>query len=317
MTVTSSNIVDSESTWTAQTRTTTVLYDVYSDSSSDDSNAILAYSGLPKVDSLLSSDKAQILTSKTASLISSEDDKTKWRVSCTYEAKSGTGGEKDDDEDDQYTEPWDLPPYNVSYNPIGREIVADKAYKDGDDQGLPTVPVINKAEDPYDPTITKQEFNGIVSFTYNLRDFKFEWIPKYIDTINADPITILDINIDSEHARIHSIGAKQVATKNSSDFDIVYWSVDISIEVSNKKIQKEILEAGFNQIVAGVKTKITITDDDGEQAYPSMPQTLDADGAKLAVGEDAIYTPFKINYPANWSTLAIPKARNTEVKNAF
>jgi hypothetical protein len=217
------------------------------------------------------------------------------------------------------TAPWNLPPYDISIQPIDITKLFLKSY----DEGNPSkalIEVKNPAGDPYESTIVDQ--NTLIKFSFNLRDFKDSWIDSYTNTVNVDTVTIVDKIIPAKKGRIRNLNASQQKIyEEDGTQKYKYWKVDVEIEKSPEEWKKEFVIVGLNFIDTGDsnKRKRIYTDnkgtygseqdivDAGETATAvDVPVKLNADGS-LNVDGAAVYDTYYDKPYINWKELNLPQ----------
>lgn len=77
--------------------------------------------------------------------------------------------------------PWKMDPTDISYTTREVESPMKKAYQDGDEQFKPTKPVIHPVTGEVLLASTI-EGHGLISFTYRLKDFEYDWKRLYENT---------------------------------------------------------------------------------------------------------------------------------------
>ena len=241
-----------------------------------------------------------------------------WEATCPYEFigdsvnVTGTAG----------ASPWDLPPYNISVSSYSVNKVVEKGYKaDGSDtQNTPTDPILLPTGDKFDPPPTKPIYISLLKFSYNIQTFNLDWVSSYRDTVNAQAVTILDLEIGAKRALLQGIGGQRIVVKSASD-NYHYWQVDIEMAISNDGFALELLLAGFHSLNAGKKYEIGLNKDSGAVVemtaankndknivQATEPQLLTLVGGLVAVGGTPVYQTWEIHYAKNWDSLNLPKS---------
>jgi len=219
-------------------------------------------------------------------------------------------------------QPWNRDPFNISYAPLEIVVPFQKAYDYTQDyNGAPSIPVLNKAGDPFEDSTTQQ--NLIMRFSYNLETFDPKWIVEYMDTINDEDIQLLGISIPDYHGRMKNLAASKMQTYDDDGvLEYEYWQVDVEIEISAVVWKKEIMERGLFALgtASTISTKFRIyIDTDGTlgnkkdlsaEAIPvDEPQKLNTDGTLYSSLTDAKYTTFYDRFAASWEELNLPGAK--------
>ncbi len=275
--------------------------------------AVLQDSNLPLINSLHPDNVNLVCKNRSAD---PETDADTWLVTCSYEKdtmtyKPDSGEEK----------PWDLPPYNISYGAVGYNKVLKKAYGIDDTQGNPSTPVLNSVEDPFDPPLEYVKYNNIMKFSYNKRYFTLNTIKEYQGTINKININVLDEEIEPENGRINSLAAVKIDVNDEDgDFLYSYYQIDVEIELSEDGFNSEPLDQGFYYLKSGTtRTEIKLSDagvlgDEGEAV--TEPAKLDGSGGLVSGGGTPYYFVYRSHFPADWTTLDLPKLQSGKRKNS-
>jgi hypothetical protein len=215
---------------------------------------------------------------------------------------------------DKDTVPWQQDPRDVSFD--SREIVVPqtKAYQDGDRQFEPTKPLVHPAtgESLLADTV---ERNGLISFSYSVRRFNYDWKLSLEGTANRDDVTILGYRFPAQTLLLRSLGVTRRLYTSSGDFTDYYWEITPVFEDFKKPIKKEIALQGFTHIIDSNTQPIQLSD--GEFGYfndPSKNVTtarfVDKSGTVLPAGTatigDDFYEEYQDVYFASWDALDIP-----------
>jgi hypothetical protein len=223
---------------------------------------------------------------------------------------------------DRTKAPWKMAPYDISIAPREYVVPFIKGYKDGDQMGAPTVPVVNSAGDPYEDSMTKQ--NAILKFSYNLQKFDDTWQEKFIDTTNGAPIRVCNVPFQKFKARLAAlVASRQYVYDSTGLLKYEYWRVDVEIERSGEEWKREILCRGLFAKDANGKYRIHVRKDDapgpifgraedlGKDPVPcDEPQLLDATtGFLLSSAGDgtAQYQTFRDKFAVSWAPLSFPE----------
>ena len=252
----------------------------------------------------------------------------KYEVTVTY-SRTGAGGASSD-KGTAVVPPWEMPPYDISFNTSEYVMAFQKAYDltKPDVNGVPTIPVLNSAGDPFEDSMV--ENNVIMKFSYNLQTFNPNWLLLYVNRVNKDAETVLDIGLPARHCRIKTLSAsKQKQFNPKGELLYEYWVVGVEIEISPKPMHREIMERGLFFKNSTGKYRIFIrTDSDphntginfgkkedmGTDPSPcDEPQRLTDSGGLLdntgcANNTVTIYKSYHDKYELSWSPLNLPKS---------
>jgi len=225
-----------------------------------------------------------------------------WLVTCGYEPDSSTYSSETGD-----INPWDLPPYNISFGVVTYNRVLKEGYQQGDTRGNPTEAVLNSAQDPFDPPVETVEYNSLLKFSYNKRHFSLKYVSRYQGTINASPIDVLGYSVANSHGRLNNISASKIdVTDSDGDYVHSYYKIDIEVELAMKVFDVKVLDSGFYEFIGGEKYAILNSDIDtaGNDDEVTEPQKLNGDGI---LSEDAVYLSFNPFFTTRWSGLGMPR----------
>lgn len=238
----------------------------------------------------------------------------------------------------QNVAPWKLPPYDISYAPVEYVVAFQKGYDYSKDlNGSPSIPVLNSAGDPFEESTTKK--NTILRFTYNLEKFNPLWVGQYVDSINKNSISLLDISIPARKGKISTLApSKQRQYDSNGTLQYVYWVIPVEIEISKEEWKKEIMQRGlFFKPLGSTEYKERIykrVDGEAGANYGTkantgtgsipcdVPQRLTATGDLLdptgaSTSVTSIYASFNDKYQMDWKTLGFPKTASTSTALAI
>jgi hypothetical protein len=234
----------------------------------------------------------------------------------SYQSSEDTG----DLTDRSVTEPWNLPPFNISVGTRDVVVPQYRAYDDTDAQFNPSIPVIHPAtkESLVVDTIEK---HGIISFSYNLKQFDYDWKRKLENTVNKEAETILGYRFPAKNLLLRKIGARKKSFTNSSNTEVDFWQVDIEVEDFNKEITKEIALMGFLFLYdrGGANERIEkIQLNEGVYGWfndpskeVSSPVWVSQAGDPIQEGETVygkFYQEFPDKFQAAWNSLSLPSS---------
>jgi hypothetical protein len=195
-------------------------------------------------------------------------------------------------------EPWDDPVYNWSIVPTRVKKLLKKTYNETDLQFVPSVDVVNSAGDPID--IEDTEVLPLLVFSYNLKEFKIDWVRKFNDTVNKNQQRVTGVDIPAGKGIIQRLQPTLIPVYDEDgELDYNYYRVDVEILIYNADIIIEPLDQGYN-ILEDNKLYRIYTDDNGNFGKSTdvvngkpvdTPSKLE-DG-DLFIGEGANYLEFK------------------------
>jgi hypothetical protein len=269
--------------------------------------AILKNESIPVIGEKHPDNPKLICESRSATPLTDDE---AWEVTCSYSPASFSFTQPPSDVD-----PWNLPPFNVSYGAVSYNKVLERGYKIDDSQGEPSESVLNSAGDAFDPPAEKVEYNSTLKFSYNKRHFTLDQIRLNQGTINSQSITVLGVDIPSWAGRINMLSAQKMdVNDDDGEYQYSYYQIDVEIEVSVRSFVTRLLDIGFYKIDNGkkkeiLKSDIDITIKDSDDGPVTEPQKLDGAGGLL--GElDPVYLSFLPQFPKNWDGLNLPKTLN-------
>lgn len=286
-------------------------------------HAARSASGMPAIGSVYEHDSGSFCKRMSLNEVSYGSSETVFYFTADYEPSDGSLNYNS-------SSPLTEPP-KISFATAKYQEPFERAYNDTY-QGEPATPVLNSAGIQFDPPAIKERINTIINIQYNKKTFNGSWIQQYTGTINRDSLTVAGISIPGQCGRINEIGASNNYDENGAE----YWTISISIEVSNTFMYRKILDQGMMALGSnGTPEPIyVLTDTESKQselklksdiaadillgqnstktAEPvSEPQKLDGSGGILAAGEEPEYIEFWDNKAISWSTLSIPKTTSS------
>lgn len=223
------------------------------------------------------------------------------------------------------TLPWDKPE-DVQFGLKSYERVADKAYRiesetigdetfEVDKQFNPNVTIENSAKHGFDPPQMLEENNSVILINKKYRQDQFDPLDvrKFKDTVNINNIKIAGVDIAYLTGRLTKIEPKlekwvgpadDSGTPIETNNVILYWDVDITIEIQEKEWTLKPLDQGYKDINdQGYKAEGANADlqykfkDDGSGEF------RDATG-QLKPAKELV---FDIYFPCDWKTLDLPE----------
>ena len=288
-----------------------------------DFNSAINATDMPNLGSTYPHDTGLFLKDKKVSEWNPLSSGTRFIVDCSY-VTSRKGGITDESID-----PLSAPP-RISFSTARYRVVMSKAYATGDPASTPSVNVLNSAGLQFDPPLTKEIANTLMSLTYNTRTWDFSYVSKYINKLNKDQLKITNTPIQAKHARINDLNADDNYDANGN----IYWTVSIQIEISDKEFNTQVLDAGLmakksggtipeniylETATNGTVTKLVRSEISGFTAklkagsveLVNEPQLLNGSGNLLGVGGTPVYGTYQGNPAVSWASLNLPKIFNT------
>lgn len=170
------------------------------------------------------------------------------------------------------------------------------------EQGLDedNTPVVNSAEDPYDPPLMTEKINGLMRITWAKKtaDLNIDDINDLIGTVNGDSVTIRGKSYGNARLLLRAA----TATETIWTGNIHYWALVYEIEVERQVdvFVAYVLDRGYHRISGGSKSLIKVNG-----SAVSSPQLLDGNGAPLAIGGTPVYNEHVKAIVADWSPLLL------------
>lgn len=189
-------------------------------------------------------------------------------------------------------------PYNTEIqplNPLDMEPQVSFTWGEGQTPAAKDInddPVLNSAEDPFDPPIMKDDAPGSFKITVNMVSFSPAIIDQYQNTIN-------DAEWYGLPARSWKLRIHEASRTKHPDIGH-YWTVTFEFQSKRDTWTKKVLDQGMRQINSAGK-KVNITDAEGNQI--SEPWPLDADGLAKPKGELADTIEFDVYREVDFSAL--------------
>jgi len=290
-------------------------FQVEVDATTDTSATVLAHADLPALYAFLDSAKTLWAVARRATVRS--EDGLHWDVTVDYAPV------KRDSTSWNFVTPeapWDIPP-SVRFGFAQYERGLERAYKstkltkysatsekdDTDDAvGLPTKPIQNSANDPFDPPITQEQSRIVIRITRNERatDYDPNVAADLIDSINAEKVTIGGIALERWQARLRAIDADPQWTSTGQQ----YYAVQYEIETNRETFVRRVLDQGFYKKDGTSKVEIKLNGK--ELTEPAKLDGMDgilAGGFEYQVGYDPVYLHFLTYQAKDWTALDLPK----------
>lgn len=211
---------------------------------------------------------------------------------------------------------WEVPvTYGVNTTVIGSTTVAPwdrRPLIDWDVARYPYVlekdfanepkPVLNSADDPFDPPIMTERINSVANYRFAKQTalVNIDSIQDLIGTINASQVSMRGYTIAAKKGLLRSATARaSVWTNGTYYYDVVY-RIEIENQVPLEKIS--VLDKGYHYLKLADNSKDLIK----LNGVPvSSPQLLDGEGYPLDPGVTPIYKDFVLHKAASWLALGL------------
>ena len=303
-------------------RTYSIPYIVHSSTAYDRNiHAARSATGMPAIGAVYEYDSGVFASSITLNEVSYGTAETVFSFTVDYEYSDGSLNTNS-------ASPLTEPP-KVSFATAKYAEPFEQAYNDTE-KGEPITPVLNSAGQPFDPPAIKDKVNTIVTIQYNKRTFNGSWIQEFTGTINASNVSVAGISVPANCGRINEIGASNNFDENGAE----YWTISISIEISNTFFYRKILDQGMMALASNGKAEpiYILTDTVTKESNPKLksdvpanilrgsdqnatqfaeptpePVMLDGEGGILDSPGNAEYLTFWDNKAISWATLSVPK----------
>jgi len=282
------------------------MYSVFTNVISTSEIDILKASGLPQIYDLLpGSDVIMVRRrsgKKEAPVTIDGVVGARWIITCYYELTND--GNDSNQKDDTTGLNSRLINFSIDFNVVIETI--EKAY---DSDGMLTVPIKNTAGQAID--MKEEKYNMILRWTQKEDTcFNYASVSGYIGTTNANPITILGINIASNCGLFRKINPTY---KYDQILGVRYFETAYEVEINKESFIRKPKSAGFRQLnVDGELTDIINNDITPNSNYASPnegtkqikePAELDKNGHVIlpALKLDPYYLEFKTKRSIPWS----------------
>jgi hypothetical protein len=215
--------------------------------------------------------------------------------------------------------PWNLDPYNISYDTKIIVVPQEKAYQSGDDQFVPSLPVAHPVTK--EPILIETDNSiGIIRFSYNLRNFNYEWKREFEGTINSSGQYLLGDKFQAKNLILKSLSATYRNTEMNNGDTVYYYEIAVEFEDLGKEYDQLVALRGFMMRDSGEVANIQLQ----EGVYGSFDQTdrsLDiqsmvyvdgSTGSPAQLGStisDSYYYSFPARFGKNWGALSLPKSK--------
>lgn len=297
----------------AERRTHNRVFIIECDSAADNTSTIfnnreVGPDTLPRANDTFPGDYAAKCTGVTIRRL----DALVWEATCSYEYTGDTGTTSGTS---STIKPWNLPPYNISITSYSKTKAVEKGYKTTDAQGSPSDPIVLPVDPPdkFDPPPTDEVYISLLKFSYNLETFRLDWVNSYRNTINLNPVMVLDLSIPAKKALLQSIGGTRNTVKTESE-SYNWWQIDIEMALNDDGFDLELLLAGFHMMdttkfeIGINKSGVIVKRPAGDKTIDAVtePQLLTAAGALVGVGGTPVYKKWQTKFAKDWSSMNLP-----------
>jgi len=229
-------------------------------------------------------------------------DRLHWKVSVDYKT-SNVHGSMSGHSGDQAENPLN-DPVEVTWSTEFQTVPITEAF-----DGTNKIPVLNSANDPFDPPVEQEDATSTVTIVRNEAH-----LPKfgadYVNTVNSAATTIAGLPVKARQARIVECSAQR-AERNGTR----YWQVTYRILFKLKDItgtddnwDRHVLDQGYFEWPDGIgadkqRRRIAV---DGKEA--KEPQRLDGSGVALApetAQKDSIWRTFRTYRERSFAPLSL------------
>lgn len=296
---------------TAQGITYYRKYLVETDSADTTEKDILAHDDIPKLYEKLDEDSS--VTCKRRNPEQDRDNLLEWIVTCEYRTRQGNEASAGE----EIAKPTDEDP-RITFGFTRYVIAVDKSYKmtgdaPAENRGSQSIPVRNSAGDEFDPPVTEEKTNLLITIQRNekTKEFDLKTSYDYVGTVNSKKITIAGVKFDPWTGLMRNIGMTKAWDFNGD----AYYQIVYEIEGDQDTFVRKVLDQGYYATIDDIRKKIqgsdivpnpdTVNPDE----FVSEPQKLDLAGGLFTptADEKAKYLDFYTKWACSWSGLSLPK----------
>lgn len=270
----------------------------------DNTYAACNASGIPSIGSAFSSLTSAgstgecYLIDKQATLLGVDGQDTLYQVSCNYNFTKYTV-------DTESVAPWIAEPIvDFSTNPYEQVLMNNTS------GSLSANFACNTAGDPFDPAPTFVRSNLVADVRFstkatNVTSSLIETIVNLDQSTNNAAFELSMLTIGTGKGKVSGFKLnKGTWTAPLFGYQYDYYDVTFQIEISKKGWDLQVLNAGFNEIKNGRKSRISVMNPETGQMEPCVtPQLLTADGLSMTSGIPT-YSTFKVYDSEDWSPLS-------------
>lgn len=279
-------------------RNYTEEWQVFTDDVNDHASTVLVSDMIPQMFDLYlpgnSFDSGAYVNRKSARR--DPDVRTLWHVTINYSTAGASNAGRDGDgrKPDNPLDEAEV----VTYRTGAEERVMEEAYKGTADAFFVTQaeialgkrPVVNSANDAFDPPYMKPDYYRIITITRNEANYDDFVASNLIGTCNASEFR----GKDKHTLRLADVTADELRKAGQ-----IYHRVTYELHYRELTWTIRAQDAGFNVLDAGNLVPAR----DANDARYGTPVLLDGAGAQRAVGAAAVYFPYLPHDPADWGPL--------------
>lgn len=274
------------------------VYQVKSDTALDEFQALTAVDTVtavtvPKVGEKHPGHSRAVVTERS---VTDEDAGKVWSIDVSYATPEGEGPHDEDDEDSDPCSQRAV----VKFGSAPYSKVIFRAYQAGDTQGNPSKPILNSANDPFDPPLQDEVSRPVISIKYNLRRFSPGLKFQLENTINSEETLCVKLHIPAKWGRLLAIACDPMYDAE----DELYWAMEVQIEINSDTYTRKLLDQGFYYMDGATKKEITAKDKAGADVAVTEPQKLNGTGG---IGTTPAFLSFETFWPASWKPLNLPR----------
>jgi hypothetical protein len=203
-----------------------------------------------------------------------------YEVSCVYSSESSLTASSGVD-------PWDQPVTNWYLGPVDNTKPFEFYYKDGVESSKK--PLLTSAGTPIAALMNDPHL--IMRFTWNVREFKDEWICEYYNSMNNRQETVAGIEIKTGYGLLKALSGRQLEVyDDDGSLKYSYAQCDVEIEITSRGWGRQFVDRSRWFLSNGKQARIwTCMDASGNPHYGSEAamKTLAKVPAQVALGIQA------------------------------
>ncbi len=163
---------------------------------------------------------------------------------------------------EEYTWPWDLPPYNFK---LGTELLEQSAWdflntgKDG--WATEREPFVNTAGVPLQASVTRPLVRMTFSFNVDPEIFDVNWVHQWTGKVNNDEVVICGILFEPGMVKLESLGFEVCedtppAQEGEEPEPVKFFKCDVSILIDPQKFERQYLNVGTHIMKGGALRRL-------------------------------------------------------------
>jgi hypothetical protein len=280
------------------TGTSVRQYEVLCSSATDREQTILDSGNLPSIGDSLPGNAA--LTLKRYSFSQRQADARKlWDVSCYY-----------DNRPDEYEDPTANPP-DIRYGFVQYSVATGWSYAYNTGTGLitdtfdnPTAPIVNAANQFFDPAPEIPLSRLQIQISRNERYFNPLWAYTFNDSVNQSAVTIAGVTYAARCIRMVGIEA----AKLWDNAKVPYYSVTYTMQAQHYTYDLRLVNRGLMQVTTDSADNDWEWVEDANGKEITTEVNLDANGRAQGPNDTPIQLVFRIHWETNWGFLNLPQS---------